>query len=171
MNPRSFFGSRCSCTLPPSKFTPSTLGPAATSYKLIASTTAGVEKSSTTVTTTSGNYTVVGGGSTDITVAGVNYNGQGPLATIASALAIPLIYTLQSTYNTNGTYTVATGVSKIAAYVIGAGGAGGAGGLGVNGNAAGGGGGGGGSGAIVGFKDFTVTPGQTVTITCSPLVT
>ena len=146
-------------------YTPSTLGPAATSYLVTGTSTTGATVS-TALTTSPTTVTGFSGGSTyTISVAAQNYNGPGVAITAAAGLVIPQVYALQSTYNTNGSYTVASGVTKIAAYVIGAGGGGGGGGTSNAGGQAAHGGGGGGSGAIVGFKDFTVTAGQTVTIT------
>ena len=154
-------------------YTPSTLGPTATSYVLTGTSTTG---STVTATLTTSPTTVSGwtsGGSYNVTLAGQNYNGiSAQLATI-TGLTIPTLYTLQSTYNSSGTYTVASGITQIAAYVISAGGGGGGGGGSNNNNSNtwGGGGGGGGGAAIVGFKDFTVTAGQTVTISSSNIST
>jgi len=149
-------------------FTPNTLGPTPTSYIVT-----GLRSTGGTISTTgtmnlagNGNITFPVGGTHDVRVQGVNYNGAGIPATIATAVSVPFTYTQLLVANASTTYTIPEGATKMAAYVIGAGG-GGSGGGGFSGpnSSKGGGGGGGGSAGIAGFKDFSVTPGQVVTIT------
>jgi hypothetical protein len=143
-------------------YTPATLGAAATSYVITADNPPVTV--TRTVTTSGTNVSITPGGTYAVTIAGQNYNGLGPALTINNALVIPSVYDLAQTFNASGTYTIPTGITKLAGYAIGAGGGGGgsnAGGGGSYGSS----GGGGGSGAIVGFIDFTVTSGQTVTVT------
>jgi hypothetical protein len=70
------------------------------------------------------------------------------------------VYRLAQTYTTTSTYTVPNGVYQIAGICIARGGNGSSGQSG-SGNVGGRGGGGGGGGAIIGFWNYTVTPGQT----------
>lgn len=144
-------------------YTAATVGPTATSFLVTGTSTTGVTVS-TSITTSPTTVTGFSGGATyNVTIAGQNYNGLGTTLTAGTGLSIPLVYGLQATYNTSGTYTVASGITKIAAYII-SGGGGGGGGSAHESFYPSGGGGGGGAG-IVGFKDFSVTAGQTVTIT------
>ena len=145
-------------------YTPSTLGPAATSYVLTATSTTAATVTQT-LTTSPTTVAFQSGATYDVTIAGQNYNGAGATAAAATGLVIPAVYSLQSTYNTNGTYTVAAGITKIAGFVVSGAGGGGGGSRSNTASYSGGGGGGGGGPAIVGFKDYTVTAGQTVTIT------
>ena len=148
-------------------FTPSTLGPAATSYVLSGTSTVGVTVS--TVLTTS--PTTVSGFSSAqtyaVSITPRNQNGLGEALANITGLVIPEVYSLVGTYTSSEAVVIPAGSTKMAAYVVGAGGGGGTGGNGWpnQGQGHGSGGGGGGSGSIVGFKDFSVTAGQTVTIT------
>ena len=142
------------------------LGPQPLSYRVTGTATDGATVSTTIFTSPTTVSGFSGASSYDIVVSSENYNGVGAALVAATGLVIPTIYSLALNTTSTTTYTVPTGVKKIAAYVIGAGGSGGSGGQGSsNPNNNGGGAGGGGSGAIVGFKDFSVTSGQTVTIT------
>ena len=99
-------------------YTPSTFGAAASSYLVTGTSTTG---STVNVAITTSPSTVTGfssGQTYNVTVAGQNYNGPGAAASAATGLVIPAVYSLQSTYNSSGTYTVATGITKIAGFVI-----------------------------------------------------
>jgi hypothetical protein len=143
-------------------YNPSTLGPQANSYLVTA--TSNTQTVTGTITSSGSNVVVYPGGTYAITVAGQNYNGTGTALTVSNSLEVPSTYIAAAAFNASGTYTIPSGITAIAGYSIGAGGGGG----GSNGGGPsnyGSSGGGGGSGAIVGFKDFTVTAGQTVTVT------
>jgi hypothetical protein len=147
-------------------FTPSTLGPQATSYDFLATKTSDGATQAATITTSGTTVTILAGGAYTATLSGKNYNGAGAGLSIGT-FTVPEGYALLGTYNATETVTLGAGITKIAAYVIGAGGGGGGGGGGGTWLQPGVGapGGGGGSGGIVGFVDQTVTPSTTVGIT------
>jgi hypothetical protein len=146
-------------------FTASTLGPAATSYVIGGTSNDGGATTSTVTTSTSGSATGFTGGKTyDVYVSARNYNGEGA-RTQTTSIVIPGQYELAQTFNTNGTYTIPSGKTKLAGVVVSVGGSGGTTGPGNVNTSAVGGGGGGGSGAIAAFWEFSVTAGQTATIT------
>ena len=105
-------------------FTPSTLGPAATSFLATGTSTNGTTVTATITTSPTTVTGFTGGATYNVNFVGRNYNGSSPEVQIGTALAIPLVYSLAETFNANGTYTVPTGVTNIAAYVFGAGGGG-----------------------------------------------
>jgi hypothetical protein len=141
-------------------YTEDTLGPRATSYTVTAANT-GIT-STASITTSGGSIAGFNPGTYTLSIAGVNYNGTGPSTTISNSFVIPANYVLVGTYNSSTNYVVESGITKIAAYVIGGGGGGSGGG---NGSGHGTGGGGGGGTGIAGFKDYAVTAGQTVVVT------
>lgn len=73
------------------------------------------------------------------------------------------VYNLTQTFNAGGTFTVPSGKTKMAVYMIAAGGAGGTAPK-IN-SSAGNGGAGGGGGRVYAFSEYTVTPGATYTVT------
>ena len=84
------------------------------------------------------------------------------LGTVSSGY-VELPYALSQTFNASGTYTVPSGKTKIAAFVVSGGGAGGH--TGNNPYAQGAGAGGGASGYLVAFSDYSVTSGQQFAVT------
>jgi hypothetical protein len=145
-------------------YTASNLGPAATSFTFTGTSTTGTTVSATLTTSPTAVSGFSGGAIYAGNISGVNYNGAGVAFSIGN-ITIPAQYVLQSTYNSSGTYTVESGKTKIAAFVI-SGSGGGARGANTNqNNTAGGAGGGGGGPAIAAFQEYSVTAGQTVTIT------
>jgi hypothetical protein len=80
------------------------------------------------------------------------------LGTVSSGYFVIPEYTLSQTFNTSGTYTVPSGKSYIAVYVVGGGGGGQSGTT----QTAGGGGGGGG---VASFAGYAVVPGQQFSVT------
>jgi hypothetical protein len=146
-------------------FTPSTLGPAATSYVITGVSNDGGASTSAVVTATSGTVSVFSEGKTySLNLAAQNYNGLGA-ATGNTTVVVPTGYGLVETANATTSYVIPGGITKIAGIVVSTGGAGAIGGMRNNSNESGAGGGGGGSGALVGFWDFAVTSGNTVTLT------
>jgi hypothetical protein len=140
------------------------VGPPASSYVVTGTSNTGTAVN--TVITTSGTSMEFSPGQTyNVTVAPQNHNGVGEALTASAALVIPSTYQLATIANATTTYTVPVWATKLAAYAVGAGGGGGAGGGagGNNGNQAYG-GSGAGAGGIAGFKDFTVTSGQVITL-------
>lgn len=99
------------------------------------------------------------GTSYTFTVTATNANGTSSESSASNSITLTNTYTLAQTYNATSTYTVPSGTSRIAAWVFGAGSSGNAGG-----NQAPGGNGGSGGG-LVGFKEYSVTPGQSFTVT------
>ena len=73
-------------------------------------------------------------------------------------------YELAQTYTTTSTYTVPTGVYQISGIAVARGGVG-ANGQSGNSSLGGSGGGGGGGGSVIGFWNYSVTPGQVWTVT------
>jgi hypothetical protein len=145
--------------------TPSTLGPTATSYIVGGTSNDGGATTSFVTNSTSGAATGFTVAKTyDVYVSGRNYNGEGQ-RTQTTSVVIPGQYELAETFNTNGTYTIPSGKTKLAGIIVSAGGSGGSTGPGTVNTSAVGGGGGGGSGAIAAFWEFSVTAGQTATIT------
>ena len=124
-----------------------------------------------TVTSSPGNITATGS-SSPITVSGLtngteytftvraSSSGVGAAASSASSGVTPVlpVYALSQTFNSSGTYTVPSGKSQVAVFVMGGGSSGG-------GGSAYGAGSGGRTAALVGFKDYSVTPGQNYTVT------
>ena len=94
----------------------------------------------------------------------VNANGDSAASSISSSVLTTAPYILSQTFNSSGTYTVPSGKTKLTAYVSGGGGAGGNAAITRNWGASGGAPGGSSGGAIA-FKDYSVTAGQTFTIT------
>ena len=146
-------------------FTPSTLGPTATSYVITGVSNDGGANTSVVVTATSGTVSAFTTGKTySLNLAAQNYNGPGS-ATGNTTVVVPSAYELVSTANATTSYVIPSGITKIAGIVVSTGGSGAIGGARNTVNQSGAGGGGGGSGAIVGFWDFAVTSGSTVTLT------
>jgi hypothetical protein len=146
---------------------PSTqLGAGASSWLVVGTSNDGGTAVSTTVTGgsggTAGGFT--GAKNYTVSVTGQNYNGSGPTSATA-AILVPTQYSLGQTFTADGTYTIPAGATKLAGVVVSKGGAGGTGSE-AGGNSAGSpGGGGGGSGAISAFWEYSVTAGQTATVT------
>lgn len=154
-------------------FTPSNTGVIATTY---------------TVTSTPGSYTATGssspitydamaiatGASYNFTVSGTAASGTGLASAASALLGLDASYVLYQTFTSSGTFTVPAGCTKLAVFALG-GGAGGANGSNTFGNTsqqnnyvrdyyyvpAGN---GGSSSAIAGFKDQTVSGGQTYSV-------
>ena len=147
----------------------------------------GVTPTSFTVTSSPGSYTATGNtspitynsmgiasGSYNFSVTGTASTGTGLGSVASSLLELDPTYTLFQTFTSSGTFTVPAGCTKLAVFALG-GGAGGnpgansAGSQGQEGNyifnynynAAGS---GGASSAIAGFKDHTVSGGQTYAV-------
>ena len=112
-----------------------------------------------TVTSSPGGFTATGS-SSPLTVTGLT-NGTSytfsvtatnaigtSAASTASSSVVPKLYALSQTFTSSGTYTVPSGKTRLAAYVVG------------GGASAGGAGGGG-----VAFKEYAVSPGQQYTVT------
>ena len=114
--------------------------------------TAGLTATSVTVPLTSTNSLT----SFSFQVTGVNENGLSP-STTSVVYTIPEAWTLDTTMNSSGTYTIPATARKL---LILAAGGGTRGGEGTNN-----GGGGGGGGARIVLWDETVTPGTTYTVT------
>ena len=144
--------------------TPSTLGPTATSYVITGTSNDGGANTSVVVTATSGTLSQFDLGKTySLNLAAQNYNGLGA-ATGNTTVVVPTAYALAVTANATTSYVIPSSITKIAGIVVSTGGEGASGGNTGNNNG-GGGGGGGGSGALVGFWEFAVTSGNTVTLT------
>ena len=110
----------------------------------------------------SGTFNITGltpGTTYTFTVTATNANGTSAASSASNSITLTNTYTLAQTYNTTSTYTVPSGTNRIAAWVFGAG----ASGNGGSNNGPGGNGGYG--GGLVGFKEYSVTPGQTFTVT------
>ena len=103
---------------------------------------------------------LTGGTSYTFQIRATNSVGTGAYSAASNSVtpATPS-YSLVLTANTTQNWTVPSGTTKIAAYVI-AGGGGAGGGGGVAGGLPGGGGGAGGGCGIVGFKDFSIVTGK-----------
>lgn len=141
-------------------FTPSTLGSAATSF-IATSTPEGK-----TGTASSSPINVTGlSADTAYTfkVASINANGTGVQSASSASTSTIVIYLLSQTFNSSGTFTVPSGKNQVAVVLVGSGGAGSA-GIAGSGNGSAGGAGGKGGGAVA-FKDLSVTPGDTFSVT------
>ena len=146
-------------------FTPSTLGPTATSYVIAGTSNDGGATTSVVVTATSGTLSQFDLGKTySLNLAAQNYNGLGT-ATGNTTVVVPTAYALAVTANATTSYVIPSSITKIAGIVVSTGGEGASGGNTGDAFTSGGGGGGGGSGALVGFWEFPVTSGNTVTLT------
>ena len=131
-----------------------------------------------TVTSSPGGLTA-SGASSPLTVTGLTnstaytFTVTASSSSIASAASsasgsvtpvVPIVYALSATYNAGGTYTVPSGKTKIAFFMIG-GGAGGASGSDTATNSSGAGGTGGDGGRSVAVKDYPTNAGTSYTIT------
>jgi hypothetical protein len=136
-------------------------GSAITSYTVVSSPSIALSTSGTssplTVTGTFADNTAY-----TFTIAAVNANGTSLASSSSSSVTPKLAYALAQTFNASGSYTIPSGKTKIAAWVVGAGG-GGAGGR--RPSQGGSGGHGGAGGAVVGFKDYAVSAGSVYNIT------
>ncbi len=79
-------------------FTPSTLGPAATSY-LVTATSTTAPTTSYTLTTSPTTVVLQTGATYTVNIAGQNYNGLGAAFAAATGLVIPSTYQLAQTFN------------------------------------------------------------------------
>ena len=140
-----------------------------------------IGKGNVTYTAISSPGNITATGTSPITVTGLT-NGTAYTFTVratsstgetatssASGSVTPVlpIYTLAQTYNNSTTYTVPSGVTKIAVYTWAGAGSGGSGGYSQqtpNTNA-GSGGGGGGGGALVFFEEYAVSAAEVYTVT------
>jgi hypothetical protein len=95
------------------------------------------------------------------TVTASHANGQSAASSSSNSVTPVSVYALSQTFNSSGTYTVPSGITKLAVFGWGGGGGGSIGGSAADGHGGSGGAGGGG----VAFSDLTVTPGQVYTIT------
>jgi hypothetical protein len=115
-----------------------------------------------TATGSSSPITVTGafanGTSYTFTVTASNANGSAAASAASNSVTPVPAYALSQTFNSSGTYTVPSGKSQMAVFVMGGGGSGG-------GGSAFEAGGGGRSAALAGFKDYSVTPGQNYSVT------
>ena len=138
---------------------PATGGKAITSYTIVSSPSIALTYSGTTTgMTVTGSY--ASNQAYTFTIAAVNANGTA-VASAASNTIIPnRVYALSQTFTSSGTFTVPANKKFLAVYGYGGGASGNGGGHG--GAAGGSGGGGGGLGA---FQEYTVTPGQTYSVT------
>ena len=139
-------------------------GKTITSYTVISSPSI-----SLSVSGTSSPLTVTGSYATNtpytFTIAAVNANGTSVASSSSSSVTPVTIYQLSATYNSSGTYTVPSGITKVAVIgVAGGGGGAGADGWGTPGSRSGTGGLGGGSGARFLVHEIPVSPGQTYNI-------
>lgn len=92
------------------------------------------------------------GTSYTFTVTATNANGVSAASGSSNSITTTSVYSLASTINTSGSYTIPSGTTKIAAWLFGAG---------ADGSA---GGGGGSGGSLVGFKEYSVSGGQVYNI-------
>lgn len=134
----------------------------ATGYRVISS------PGSITATGTSSPITVSGltaGTAYTFEIQAQNSVGYGAYSAASNSVT-PVVpaYSLSQTFNSSGTYTVPSGVTKLAVIISGGGGNGGNATNGGGGSTSGGGNGGAGS-YFGGWYDYAVTPGQTYTVT------
>ena len=149
------------------------------SVPFTAGATGGSTITSYNITSSAGSFTATGssspisltaafiaGTSYTFTITATNANGTS-LASSASNSVTPVVsYALSQTFNASGNYLVPAGKNYISGFLIAAGGGGGGGGSGNTGDMGYlGGGGGGSAGKAVAFKDYPVTPGETISIT------
>ena len=147
----------------------------------------GVTPTSFTVTSTPGSYTATGNSSPitynsmgiatgddyTFTVSGTASTGTGLSSAASSLLELDATYVLFETFTSSGTFTVPAGATKLAVFALG-GGSGGANGANTRGNVSAGpyistsnynaAGDGGASSYLGGFKDQTVSGGQTYAV-------
>jgi hypothetical protein len=114
-----------------------------------------------TATGSSSPITVTGafanGTSYTFTVTASNANGSAAASAASNSVTPVPAYELSSTFNTSGTYTVPSGKSQMAVFVMGGGSSGGGASAYEHGR-------GGRSAALVGFRDYSVTPGQNFSV-------
>ncbi len=129
-----------------------------------AGATGGKAVSTFTATSTSGatgsssgsvTVTETSDGSRTYTVTATNANGTSTASAASNSVTTALPYTLSTTFNSSGTFTMPAGKSKVAAYVIGGGGGGAAGNSWRRGSSGGGG---------AAFQDLSLSPGATVSV-------
>ena len=154
-------------------FTPgATGGSEITSYVVTSSPSVSLSTSGTSSPlTVTGSFEL--GTSYTFVITAVNSQGNSVESSSSnSIIPNPAVYSLSQTFNSSGTYTVPSGKKYISAYVFGGGGSGASGNAGSNpkqfnglqwigGNGGSGGSGGGGSA----FSGYSVTPGETFTVT------
>jgi hypothetical protein len=108
---------------------------------------------------------LVNGTSYTFTVTATNANGTSAQSSASNSVAPIAAYTLAQVYNSSTTYTVPSGVSRIAVIMYQGGYNGASGSPGVAYTSGGQGGLGGAGGSAAGFHSYTVTPGQTYAVT------
>lgn len=106
------------------------------------------------------------------TATATGAQGTSPATPVSSSITTPSAYRLEQTFTNSGTFTVPSGVSKIAVFATGGGNGGSNGGPSIVGYfhlgayyGAGSGGAGGRSSSVSSFTEFDVTPGNTYTVT------
>jgi len=107
----------------------------------------------------SGTFTITGlspSTAYTFTITATNANGTSLPSAASNSITTTYVYALAQTYNSSTTYTVPSGVNRVAVWAFGPGSAGGGGSNAFAGN----GGGGGAGGGLVGFKDYAVNSGQ-----------
>jgi hypothetical protein len=153
--------------------------PGTVSVPFTAGATGGKSITSYTVTSSAGSFTATGssspisltaaftaGAAYTFTVTATNANGTSASSSASNSVTPVVSYALSQTFNSSGNYVVPAGKNYISGFLIAAGGGGGGGGSGNTGDMGYMGGGGGGShGKAVAFKDYPVTPGETISIT------
>lgn len=107
---------------------------------------------------------LVGGTSYTFTLVGSNTTGSSPVSDPSNQITAISEYQLSSTFNSSGTYTVPSGKTEIAVYMIQGGSSGNAAGNATYGSG-GSGGSGGAGGRGIAFKDYAVNSGQTFSVT------
>ena len=152
-------------------FTPSAIGTTATSFTAI-STPSSIVANANASPITYASGALAAATAYTFKVSGVNANGTGVGSASSGTVTTLTTYTLQQTFTTSGTFTVPAGATKMAVFALGGGSGGGLG----NANSStsgmygtytdfGSGGNGGTSSAIAGFKEISVTPAETFTVT------